>query len=92
MSKLYKENLRGFLVCDPEFSFDPSLTCADKGLLVTLLAIPDGCSVTLSDLCAITGERKKELKKIWKKLRKLGYLVKTPLGIVVRDSRNEYRS
>ena len=89
MSKIFKESQSNCLVCDTEFLFDPSLSYAEKGMLATILAIPDGCKISLNDLTVLSGEKKKDVKKIWKKLIKLGYLVSSPLGTIVRDFRVE---
>ena len=89
MGTVFKESQSNCLVCDAEFLFDPSLTFRDKGILATLLAIPDGTRVTLRDLCSLSGEKKNKVEKAWKKLFGLGYLVKTPEFVIVRDFRSE---
>lgn len=87
MSEVYKESSCNCLVCETDFLFDPALTYRDKGLLATILALPDGCQTTFNDLCLLTSEKEKKLIKSWKKLHKLGYLVSTSSILISRDSR-----
>lgn len=55
---------------------DTSLSIDERGLLLTLLSLPDNWNLSIKGLCAILPDGKDKIAKIMKNLEKKGYLIR----------------
>jgi hypothetical protein len=90
MAKIKKEFKNRFTTVSNDFLFDQRMATAERGLLITMLGLPDTWDFNVRGLAAILPNGESSLKSSLRKLEELGYLKRTPIRESGRFVDTEY--
>jgi DNA-binding MarR family transcriptional regulator len=74
MSKIINNSRNEYLVVRKDFLQNKKIGLSGIGLLVTLLSLPDDCTLTVEKLAAEVSEEKTAVEELLKKLQAEGYV------------------
>lgn len=77
MAKIKKEFKNRFTTVSNDFLFDQRMATAERGLLITMLGLPDSWDFSGKGLTAILPNGKSSIYASLRKLEELGYLKRT---------------
>lgn len=77
MAKLINKTQRSFTIVNNEILRNKALGLKERGLLITLLSLPDGWSFSVQGLCSILPDGKTAIQAGVQKLEKMGYIRRT---------------
>jgi hypothetical protein len=75
-----------FTVIDKSILSNPNISLKDRGMLVTLLSLPDNWDFSINGLCKILPDGKTSINESLKRIQQKGYLVRK----VIRDNNGKY--
>ena len=88
MPKITVEKRMNYTTIDNNILKNKELSLKARGLLVTMLSLPDEWDYTVSGLCTILKDGKTSIQSALKELEKAGYLVR----IQTKDSNGKFSS
>ena len=77
MAILKNKTQDNFTIVSNTITHDKRLSMKDRGVMLTLLSLPDGWKFSVAGLCAISADGKDAVRASLKKLESFGYLVRT---------------
>lgn len=77
MAKLINKTQKSFTIVNNEILRNRELGLKERGLLITLLSLPDGWSFSVQGLCSILPDGKSSIQAGVQKLEKMGYIRRT---------------
>ena len=91
MGKLINKTQGNFTIVNNNILRNKELGATERGLLITLIGLPDGWNLSVAGLCAIMPDGKDKISRTLKKLEALGYLKIIPVRTADgRFTHNDY--
>lgn len=91
MGKLINKTQGNFTIVNNNILKNKELGSTERGLLITLISLPDGWNLSIAGLCAIMPDGKDKISRTLKKLEALGYLKIIPVRTADgRFTHNDY--